>query len=112
MPRERLNSEGLLSPGDDCSPEHQPPSPVTLEVPQHPFRNIAEELDPTFQRKENVQAVHSISGTCQIQTTTQACSSEEPVFVAPTKRHNDKTIRAKSKEKKENAKSKENCKHQ
>ncbi|KAK3547281.1 hypothetical protein QTP86_017779, partial [Hemibagrus guttatus] len=103
MPRERLNSEGLLSPGDDCSPEHQPPSPVTLEVPQHPFRNIAEELDPTFQRKENVQAVHSISGTCQIQTTTQACSSEEPVFVAPTKRHNDKTIRAKSKEKKENA---------
>ncbi|XP_058265556.1 coiled-coil domain-containing protein 187 isoform X2 [Hemibagrus wyckioides] len=112
MPRERLNSEGLMSPGDECFPEHQPPSPVTLEVLQHPFRNIAEELDPTFQRKENVQALHSISGTGQIQTTTQACSSEEPTFVAPTKRHNDKTVRAKSKEKKENSKSKENCKQQ
>ncbi|KAB5546197.1 hypothetical protein PHYPO_G00069330 [Pangasianodon hypophthalmus] len=110
MPRERLNSEGLVSPGGECSPEHQPASPVTLAVQQHPFRNIAEELDPTFQRKENVRAGQSISGTCQIQTTPQAC--EEPAFVAPTKRQNDKPGRAKSKEKKENSKSKENCKQQ
>ncbi|MCJ8741538.1 hypothetical protein PDJAM_G00071830 [Pangasius djambal] len=112
MPRERLNSEGLVSPGGECSPEHQPASPATLAVQQHPFRNIAEELDPTFQRKENVRAAQSISGTCQIQTTPQAGSCEEPAFVAPTKRQNDKPGRAKAKEKKENSKSKENCKQQ
>ncbi|XP_060794354.1 coiled-coil domain-containing protein 187 isoform X4 [Neoarius graeffei] len=112
MPRERLNSEGLVSPGGECSPEHQPPSPDTLAVQQHPFRNIAEELDPTFQKKENLQAGPSVSGTCQIQTPPQAGSCKEPAFVAPTKRQNDKPGRTKSKEKKENAKSKENCKQQ
>ncbi|XP_053500215.1 coiled-coil domain-containing protein 187 isoform X2 [Ictalurus furcatus] len=111
-PRERLNSEGLLSPVDDCSPEHQPSSPVSLAAQQHPLRNIAEELDPTFQREEKVQAGQSISGTCPIQATPQAGSCEEPAFVAPTKRQNDKPGRTKSKEKKENSKSKENCKQQ
>ncbi|XP_027026207.2 coiled-coil domain-containing protein 187 [Tachysurus fulvidraco] len=109
MSRERLNSEGLMSPGDECSLERQLPSPVTLQ--QHPFRNVAEDLDPTFQRKDDVQAVQSISGTSEIQTP-QAWSCEEPAFVAPTKRHNEKAVRAKSKEKKENSKSKENCKQQ
>lgn len=32
MSRERLNSEGLMSPGDECSLELQHPSPVTLEA--------------------------------------------------------------------------------
>ncbi|KAF4078060.1 hypothetical protein AMELA_G00195070 [Ameiurus melas] len=112
MTRERLNSEGLLSPVDDCSPEHQPPSPVTLAAQQHSLRNIAEELDPTFQKEENVQAGQSISGTCLIQATPQAGSYEEPAFVAPTKRQNDKPVRTKSKVKKEKTKSKENCKQQ
>ncbi|KAK2825432.1 hypothetical protein Q7C36_019359 [Tachysurus vachellii] len=112
MSRERLNSDGLMSPADECSLERQPQSPVTLEVQQHPIRNVAEELDPTFQRKDDVQAVQSISGTGEIQTTPQTWSSEEPAFVAPTKRHNEKAVRAKSKEKKENSKSKENCKQQ
>lgn len=37
---------------------------------------------------------------------------EQPTFVPPTKRHNDKPVRVKSKDKKENIKQKENCKQQ
>ncbi|TSR39581.1 Coiled-coil domain-containing protein 50 [Bagarius yarrelli] len=77
---------------------------------QQSFRNIAEQLDPTFQRKENVQTEQSTTGACQIQTTPQAGSCKEPAFVTATKRQNDKVVRAKSK--KENSKSKENCKQQ
>ncbi|XP_053338652.1 coiled-coil domain-containing protein 187 isoform X4 [Clarias gariepinus] len=112
MPRERLNSEGLVSPRDECFLENQLSSPVSLAMQQHPFRNVAEELDPTFQRKGSMQAGQSTSDTCLVQTTPQAGSCEEPTFVAPTKRQNDKPGRAKSKEKKENTKSKENCKQQ
>ncbi|KAI4875597.1 hypothetical protein NFI96_020120 [Prochilodus magdalenae] len=112
--RERLDSEGLLSPTEECSPELQPPSPIALATQQHQFRNIAEELDPTFHRNENV-ATPNISGPCQIQVPAQAGSfdlTEEPAFVQPTKRHNDKPVRVKSKEKKENTKPKESCKQQ
>ncbi|KAF5906725.1 trichohyalin-like isoform X1, partial [Clarias magur] len=61
MQRERLNSEGLISPHDECFPENQPPSPVSFAMQQHPFRNVAEELDPTFQRKGSMQAGQSTS---------------------------------------------------
>ncbi|XP_066528688.1 coiled-coil domain-containing protein 187 [Hoplias malabaricus] len=114
VPRERLDSEGLLSPTEQCSPENQPPSPIATAVEQHQFRNIAEELDPTFHRKDSV-AGPCVSELCRIPPTPQDRSCDqthEPPFVAPTKRQNDKPIQVKSKEKKENCKPKENCKQQ
>lgn len=113
--RERLDSEGLLSPTEEFSPEHQPPSPIAMVAQQHQFRNVAEELDPTFHRKENLQAGPDNCGPCQIQSTPQTGScdlTQEPTFVQPTKRQNDKPVRVKTKEKKENSRPKENCKQQ
>ncbi|XP_065817275.1 coiled-coil domain-containing protein 187 isoform X2 [Labrus bergylta] len=49
--RERLDSEGLPSPTEDCSPETLPPSPISTLPPTQQVRNIAEELDPTFQSR-------------------------------------------------------------
>ncbi|CAG03989.1 unnamed protein product [Tetraodon nigroviridis] len=50
--RERLDSEGLPSPTEDCSPENQQPSPTSTTLhSQYGIRNIAEELDPTFQAR-------------------------------------------------------------
>ncbi|KAM6982255.1 coiled-coil domain-containing protein 187 isoform 3-T3 [Tautogolabrus adspersus] len=51
--RERLDSEGLPSPTEDCSPETLPPSPISTLPPTQQVRNIAEELDPTFQAKRH-----------------------------------------------------------
>ncbi|XP_041712310.2 coiled-coil domain-containing protein 50 [Coregonus clupeaformis] len=111
--RERLDSEDLPSPTEDCSPDYQPPSPTTL--PQQPIRirNIAEELDPTFkarrQDKECIRAGPTISGasSCQSHPTPHSGLHdfmEEPTFIPPTKRQSDKSVRSKSKEKKENCK--------
>lgn len=112
--RERLDSQGLPSPPEDYQPEEQPPSPIGMAA-QQPVRNIAEELDPTFQsnRTETLQVAQpglskrlpgAQSGCCD--------STEEPSFVQPTKRPNEKLGRAKAKDKKENSKQKENCKQQ
>lgn len=46
------------------------------------------------------------------EVTPQTGPFEDPAFVTPTKRQNEKPGRTKSKEKKENSKSKENCKQQ
>eukprot|EP00063_Salmo_salar_P016979 XP_013991814.1 PREDICTED: trichohyalin-like isoform X2 [Salmo salar] len=109
--RERLDSENLPSPTEDCSPDYQAPRPTTQ--PQQPIRNIAEELDPTFkasrQGKESIRAGPTISGTssCQSHHTPQSGLHdfmEEPTFIPPTKRQSAKSVRAKSKEKKENCK--------
>ncbi|XP_030625811.1 coiled-coil domain-containing protein 187 [Chanos chanos] len=111
--RERLDSEGLPSPTEDCSPDHQPPSPISMAA--QPVRNIAEELDPTFQRKESTRAEHTISETCQPQAAPQVGlydQTEEPAFVPPTKRQSEKGGRGKSKEKKESVRQRENCKQQ
>uniref|UniRef100_A0A3Q0RJW4 Coiled-coil domain containing 187 n=1 Tax=Amphilophus citrinellus TaxID=61819 RepID=A0A3Q0RJW4_AMPCI len=81
--RQRLDSEGLPSPTEDCSPENLPPT--------QQIRNIAEELDPTFQARRQ--------GTISLNE-----SLEEPTFIPPTKRQTDKSGRSKSKEKKENCK--------
>ncbi|XP_056278710.1 coiled-coil domain-containing protein 187 isoform X2 [Pseudoliparis swirei] len=108
--RERLDSEGLPSPAEDCSPENRPPSPfATLPHAQH-VRNIAEELDPTFQARR--QSTESLGGgpagpTCQSLPRPQAGLRnllEEATFIPPTKRQTDKSGRAKPKEKKENCK--------
>ncbi|XP_024002747.1 coiled-coil domain-containing protein 50 [Salvelinus sp. IW2-2015] len=109
--RERLDSEDLPSPTEDCSPDYQAPRPTTQ--PQQPIRNIAEELDPTFkasrQGKESIRAGPTISGTSSCQSHPTPHSGlhdfmEEPTFIPPTKRQSDKSVRAKSKEKKENCK--------
>uniref|UniRef100_A0A3B4VME7 Coiled-coil domain containing 187 n=1 Tax=Seriola dumerili TaxID=41447 RepID=A0A3B4VME7_SERDU len=108
--RERLDSEGLPSPTEDCSPENQPPSP-TYTLPQtQQIRNIAEELDPTFQaRRQDTDSL-------RVGQTGPACQSlpmphsglhdflEEPTFIPPTKRQTEKSGRTKPKEKKENCK--------
>ncbi|XP_058618337.1 coiled-coil domain-containing protein 187 isoform X2 [Onychostoma macrolepis] len=110
--RQRLDSEGLQSPVDDLTPDNQHPSHVSMTMQPQAIRNIAEELDPTFQRKDAAE-----SDSCQNQTSQQVglySPLEEPTFVPPTKRQSDKLGRVKPKEKKENAKQKEkeNCKQQ
>ncbi|XP_016368637.1 coiled-coil domain-containing protein 50-like isoform X5 [Sinocyclocheilus rhinocerous] len=110
--RQRLDSEGLQSPVDDFTPDNQHPSHISMTMQPQAIRNIAEELDPTFQRKDAAE-----SDSCQNQTSQQVglySPLEEPTFVPPTKRLSDKLGRVKPKEKKENAKQKEkeNCKQQ
>ncbi|KAA0707215.1 hypothetical protein E1301_Tti002536 [Triplophysa tibetana] len=103
--RERMGSDGLQSPIDDSTADHQLSSPVSMAA--QPMRNVAEDLDPTFHRKE-------INGANQGSQQGGLCNAieEQPAFVPPTKRHNDKPGRVKSKDKKENIKQKENCKQQ
>ncbi|XP_042347175.1 trichohyalin-like isoform X2 [Plectropomus leopardus] len=108
--RERLDSEGLPSPTEDCSPENQPPSPLsTIPQAQH-IRNIAEELDPTFQaRRQSTESLRlgQTGPTCQSLPMPQSGLHdllEEPTFIPPTKRQVDKSARTKPKEKKENCK--------
>ncbi|XP_070695917.1 coiled-coil domain-containing protein 187 isoform X2 [Pempheris klunzingeri] len=108
--RERLDSEGLPSPTEDCSPENQPPSPISTIPQVQQIRNIAEELDPTFQaRRHGTESlrVGQTGPTCQTFPMPQSGlhdSLEEPTFIPPTKRQTDKSGRTKSKEKKENCK--------
>ncbi|XP_061909312.1 coiled-coil domain-containing protein 187 isoform X6 [Entelurus aequoreus] len=107
--RERLDSEGFPSPTEDCPPENQPPSPVsTLPQPQQQ-RNIAEELDPTFQtRRQGAdilqmgQSVGPISQSLPAPHAGLQDFPQEPNFIPPTKRPTDKQGRTKPKEKKEN----------
>ncbi|XP_020315253.1 coiled-coil domain-containing protein 50-like isoform X3 [Oncorhynchus kisutch] len=111
--RERLGSDDLPSPAEDCSPDYQAPRPTTQSQQPIRIRNIAEELDPTFkasrQGKEGIRAGPTISGTSSCQSHPTPHSGlhdfmEEPTFIPPTKRQSDKSVRAKSKEKKENCK--------
>ncbi|XP_016531193.1 coiled-coil domain-containing protein 50-like isoform X3 [Poecilia formosa] len=111
--RERLDSEGLPSPTEDCSPENQPPSPVHALPKAQQMRNIAEELDPTFQGRvhvpESFQAGQTVTGqTSEALPTAQSGSQdltlEEPTFIPPTKRQADKSGRSKPKEKREGCK--------
>ncbi|XP_055747746.1 coiled-coil domain-containing protein 50-like isoform X2 [Salvelinus fontinalis] len=110
--RERLDSEGLPSPTEECSPDYQAPSP-TSTLSQQPIRNIAEELDPTFKTKRpgkgSIRAGQTISGPSSCQSHPIPHSGlhdfmEEPTFIPPTKRQSAKSKRDKSK--------KENCKQQ
>ncbi|XP_057175563.1 coiled-coil domain-containing protein 187 isoform X2 [Triplophysa rosa] len=103
--RERMGSDELQSPIDDFTADHQLSSPISMAA--QPTRNVAEDLDPTFHRKE-------INGANQGSQQVGLCNpiEEQPTFVPPTKRHNDKPGRVKSKDKKENFKQKENCKQQ
>ncbi|XP_053281626.1 coiled-coil domain-containing protein 187 isoform X2 [Pleuronectes platessa] len=110
--RERLDSEGLPSPTEDCCPENQPPSPSPSStlLPAQQIRNIAEELDPTFQaRRQDTERL-------PVEQTGPACQSlpvphsglngflVEPAFIPPTKRQPEKSTHSKPKEKKENCK--------
>ncbi|XP_073679454.1 coiled-coil domain-containing protein 187 isoform X2 [Garra rufa] len=112
--RQRLDSEGLQSPVDDFTPDNQLTSHGSMTMQPQAVRNIAEELDPTFQRKDAAES-GQINDSSQNQSSQQVglyIPLEEPTFVPPTKRHSDKPGRVKPKEKKENAKQKENCKQQ
>ncbi|XP_029292325.1 coiled-coil domain-containing protein 187 isoform X2 [Cottoperca gobio] len=110
--RERLDSEGLPYPTEDCSPENQPPGPFSTIPQAQQIRNIAEELDPTFQAGSQVQVTESLRAgqagpTCQSLPMPHSGSRdrlEEPAFIPPTKRQTDKSVRTKPKEKKENCK--------
>ncbi|XP_029103913.1 coiled-coil domain-containing protein 50 isoform X3 [Scleropages formosus] len=107
--RGRLDSEGLNSPGEDCSPEHQPSSPVSTVPPTQPMKNIAEELDPTFKakRRGSNPSGQTTSGNCQSNSTPLAGVYDyvqEPTFVPPTKRQSSKSARPKAKDKKESCK--------
>nr|XP_061802713.1 coiled-coil domain-containing protein 50-like [Nerophis lumbriciformis] len=102
MQRERLDSEGLPSPTEDYSPENQPPSPIsTLEQSQQ-VRNIAEDLDPTFQAKSQEADILQTGQNGNVNQTKNALFAA--TFIPPTKRQKDKAGRTKSKEKKENCK--------
>ncbi|XP_038577953.1 coiled-coil domain-containing protein 187 isoform X2 [Micropterus salmoides] len=108
--RERLDSEGLPSPTEDCSPGNQSPSPDSTLPQVQQIRNIAEELDPTF------QARRQDTGSFRVGQTEPTCQSlpmphsglrdflEEPTFIPPTKRPTERSGRTKPKEKKENCK--------
>ncbi|XP_008276735.1 coiled-coil domain-containing protein 187 isoform X2 [Stegastes partitus] len=108
--RERLDSEGLPSPTEDCSPDNQPPSPISTLPQAQQIRNIAEELDPTFQaRRQGTDSlrVGQTGPSSQSLPVSHSCVHdflEEPAFIPPTKRHADKSGRSKPKEKKENCK--------
>ncbi|KAM9351018.1 coiled-coil domain-containing protein 187 [Symphorus nematophorus] len=108
--RERLDSEGLPSPTEDCSPENQPPSPTSTMPQAQQIRNIAEELDPTFQaRRQGTESLRVGQTGPAGQSLPMPNSGlhdflEEPTFIPPTKRQTDKSGRTKPKEKKENCK--------
>ncbi|XP_032376082.1 coiled-coil domain-containing protein 187 isoform X3 [Etheostoma spectabile] len=107
--RERRDSEGLPSP-TDCSPENQPPSSFSTIPQAQQMRNIAEELDPTFQaRRESTESLRVGQAGPACETLPMPHSGlhdllEEPTFIPPTKRQTDKSGRTKLKEKKENCK--------
>ncbi|KAL2090780.1 hypothetical protein ACEWY4_013043 [Coilia grayii] len=110
LPRERLNSEGLHSPGEEGSPEREHSLPSYTMLQTQPIRNIAEELDPTFQaRKRDSQLMGSAapSGICLANRTPHSVYYDylpEPAFIPPTKRQSDKSGRPKAKDKRENCK--------
>ncbi|XP_070765968.1 coiled-coil domain-containing protein 187 [Enoplosus armatus] len=104
----RLDSEGLPSPTEDYSPENQSPSPISSLPQAQQIRNIAEELDPTFQaRRQDTDSLRVGHTACQSLPTPHSGLHdflEEPTFIPPTKRQMDKSGRTKPKEKKENCK--------
>ncbi|KAM8754100.1 coiled-coil domain-containing protein 187 isoform 2-T2 [Acanthopagrus schlegelii] len=108
--RERLDSEGLPSPTEDCSPEIETPSSPCTILQTQQIRNIAEELDPTFQaRRQGTDSlrVGQTGPTGQSPPTPHSGIHdfvEEPTFIPPTKRPTEKSGRTKPKEKKENCK--------
>ncbi|XP_075331175.1 coiled-coil domain-containing protein 187 isoform X2 [Odontesthes bonariensis] len=104
--RERLDSEGLPSPTEDCSPDIQPPSPIPTTLKAQQIRNIAEELDPTFQARRlgTENQMGPACGSLPEPPSGFHDFLEEPTFIPPTKRQTEKSARSKAKEKKENCK--------
>ncbi|XP_041946381.1 coiled-coil domain-containing protein 50 [Alosa sapidissima] len=110
LPRERLNSEGLHSPGEERSLERRPSLPSYTMLQAQPIHNIAEELDPTFKARKRdslLMGNSTSSGICLANRTPHSVFYDylpEPAFIPPTKRQNDKSGRPKTKEKRENCK--------
>ncbi|XP_063072739.1 coiled-coil domain-containing protein 50 [Engraulis encrasicolus] len=111
LPRERLNSQGLHSPGEEGSPEHQTSIPCYTMLQTQPIRNIAEELDPTFQARKRDSQLMANAASPDIFLVNRTPHSvyydylPEPAFIPPTKRQSDKSGgRHKAKDKRENCK--------
>ncbi|XP_024148916.1 coiled-coil domain-containing protein 187 isoform X2 [Oryzias melastigma] len=107
--RERLDSEGLPSPTEDCSPEDQPPSPTATTPKDAQIRNVAEELDPTFQARRHDAGNRAgqsgpVGGSPPISPSGFHDFLEEPTFIPPTKRQAEKSEVKKQKPKKETCK--------
>lgn len=115
--QERLNSEGLPSPGSERSAEKRgpPTEPRQEPLPRSTFsRNIAEELDPTFKPRTAQSPPASLRPTPPALPPSRAeppdnfyhypDESAVPVFVAPTRRREERLLQQKSKEKKEGCK--------
>ncbi|KAM8927424.1 uncharacterized protein RCH25_007685 isoform 2-T2 [Pelodytes ibericus] len=115
----RLDSEGLATPTECCTPERMDMSTAegTADQTKLPSpRNIAEELDPTFKSKKepNNDVFAVCSQEFPISGQTQALPVDgfyelmddgaEPIFIPPTKRQPEKLGRSKPKDKKEGCK--------
>ncbi|XP_072334216.1 uncharacterized protein [Scyliorhinus torazame] len=112
--QERLNSGGFPSPSGEQTPERGSPT-EQLQRARYPFpRNIAEELDPTFQTKntDHDSDLFPIVPSALPHPRTvppdgfydYLDDSSEPTCVPPTRRQEEKLVRQKSKEKKEGCK--------
>ncbi|OCT70646.1 MGC84185 protein isoform X1 [Xenopus laevis] len=112
----RLDSEGLSSPAECRTPERMNSSRTEGSADQTKLsspRNIAEELDPTFKSKRELN--NDVFTECS-QVSVQANpipvdgfydfmdDGTEPVFIPPTKRQPEKLGRSKPKDKKEGCK--------
>ncbi|KAM8829713.1 coiled-coil domain-containing protein 187 isoform 2-T2 [Synchiropus picturatus] len=105
---ERRHSEAPSSPTEGCSLDQLPPTPTSTVTPSQPSRNIAEELDPTFQaRRRSTDRTDEAGTTCcspPVAHTAIPDFLHEPTFIPPTKRQADRAGRSKPKEKRENCK--------
>ncbi|XP_053705458.1 coiled-coil domain-containing protein 187 isoform X2 [Synchiropus splendidus] len=102
---ERRDSEGPSSPTEGCSLDQLPPTPTSTVTPSQPIRNIAEELDPTFQaRRRSTDRTEETGTTCCSPPMAHTDFLHEPTFIPPTKRQADQAGRSKPKEKRENCK--------
>uniref|UniRef100_A0A3B4APD4 Coiled-coil domain-containing protein n=1 Tax=Periophthalmus magnuspinnatus TaxID=409849 RepID=A0A3B4APD4_9GOBI len=75
----------------------------TLHQTASQIRNIAEELDPTFPGRSSENLRGEQTGSC-CAPLPQSGFQDEPTFIPPTKRQAEKSVRPKSKEKRENCK--------
>ncbi|KAG8430726.1 hypothetical protein GDO86_020067 [Hymenochirus boettgeri] len=115
----RLNSEGLSSPAECRTPEKMEITNAEGCADQAKLRsprNIAEELDPTFKSKKELN--NDVFAVCSqeypVLAQTQPVpvdgfydfmdDSTDPVFIPPTKRQPEKLGRSKPKDKKEGCK--------
>ncbi|KAM9443521.1 uncharacterized protein ccdc50b [Clarias gariepinus] len=106
--RERLNSEGLHSPvEEEQSLDQDALIPACAALHTHSFHNIAEELDPTFRKRESQISTSPSSGIFLAPRTPHSIFYEylpEPSHIPASTRQAERTGRHKAKEKRESCK--------